>query len=221
MRPEEAGPRVLEAPLDAVPPPPAVFRCAPGGRRGVRLENRLVMAPHGGVYESALPHAGQGARRRHGGHRDGEQSGPRKAGTRKTYDLMRNDAAEKPVSIQLFGADPTQMGEAAAMVEEAGADIVDLNCGCPVKKITKNQAGSSLLRYPERAYEIVSAMGARGAHPGDGEDAHRLGHRRAKPGGGFRKGGGGCGCEGHHRDTAGPRQAMFSGAVDLEAIARG
>ena len=59
---------------------------------------------------------------------------------RKTYDLMRNDAAEKPVSIQLFGADPAQMGEAAAIVEEAGADIVDLNCGCPVKKITKNQA---------------------------------------------------------------------------------
>ncbi len=137
----------------------------------------------------------------------------------KTCDLMRNEAGEKPVSIQLFGSDPSQMGEAAAIVEEAGADVVDLNCGCPVKKITRNRAGSSLLRYPDQAHRIVSAMVRAVRIPvtvkmRTGWDTIQKDQAEV-----FAKTVEEAGAQAitvHGRT----RQAMFSGAVDLEAIAR-
>lgn len=217
MRPEEAGPITCEAPLEEVPPPPEGFD-APLDIGGVRIASRLVMAPmagytnlpfrtlvkaHGAGMVATEMVSSQALVRRH----------------RKTYDLMRNDAAEKPVSIQLFGADPAQMGEAAAMVEEAGADIVDLNCGCPVKKITKNQAGSSLLRYPERAHEIVSAMVRAVRIPVTVKMRTGWDTVENSPAEVFAKAVEDAGAKAitvHGRT----REAMFSGVVDLEAIAR-
>ena len=76
----------------------------------------------------------------------------------RAYKIMKNDLKEKPVSIQLFGSDPSKMADAASIVEDSGADVIDLNCGCPVKKITKNKSGSSLLMDPHLAGRIVSAM---------------------------------------------------------------
>jgi tRNA-dihydrouridine synthase B len=60
--------------------------------------------------------------------------------------LTHFEESERPVSIQIFGSDPGRMAESAAMVEEMGADIVDINVGCPVKKVVRQGGGSNLLR---------------------------------------------------------------------------
>jgi tRNA-dihydrouridine synthase B len=62
------------------------------------------------------------------------------------------------VSIQIFGGDPETMADAAQIVEGIGADIVDVNMGCPVQKIAKHNAGCSLMREPEHAARVISAM---------------------------------------------------------------
>jgi tRNA-dihydrouridine synthase B len=64
----------------------------------------------------------------------------------------------RPVSVQLMGGDPQVMAEAARMVEAHGADIVDINMGCPVPKVVRTSGGSSLLRDPERAFRVADAM---------------------------------------------------------------
>lgn len=79
-------------------------------------------------------------------------------GNRRTRDLLLLDPVERPVSSQIFGADPAKMAEAARQVEAAGADIVDLNLGCSVKKIVRSGAGACLLRDPDHVERIVAAM---------------------------------------------------------------
>src|SRR5216117_2195831 len=76
----------------------------------------------------------------------------------RTLGYLRVGADEHPLAIQIFGSDPAVMGEAARMVEAAGADIVDVNFGCPVKKVTKTGAGASLLDDPGHAARIVAAV---------------------------------------------------------------
>jgi tRNA-dihydrouridine synthase B len=65
---------------------------------------------------------------------------------------------EHPVSVQLFGAEPTEMAQAAALLQRAGADAVDINMGCPMKKIVRTGKGAALLREPQRAADIVRQM---------------------------------------------------------------
>ncbi len=119
-------------------------------------------------------------------------------------EMLRIDPRERaggPVSIQLFGEDPTVMREAAAVVAELGADAIDINMGCPVPKVRKTGAGAALLGAPELAVAVARAAveGARagadrrrgasvdaipvtvklrsGLHPGDDRGfqlAHRL-----------------------------------------------
>jgi tRNA-dihydrouridine synthase B len=76
----------------------------------------------------------------------------------RTLGYLRVAADEHPLAIQIFGSDPGAMADAAGMVEAAGADIVDINFGCPVKKVTKTGAGASLLDDPDHAARIVSAV---------------------------------------------------------------
>ena len=77
---------------------------------------------------------------------------------RKTHDMMRYRAHEHPLSIQLFGADPVRMADAARMAEDAGADIVDVNCGCPAPKVTKKGGGAELMRKPPVLAEILRGL---------------------------------------------------------------
>jgi len=77
---------------------------------------------------------------------------------RKIPLLMDIDPDERPISIQLFDRRPTFLAEAAKKAVDQGADTVDINMGCPVNKITKNGGGSSLLRDPDTAVEIVKAV---------------------------------------------------------------
>ena len=76
----------------------------------------------------------------------------------RTLGYLRVATDEHPLAIQIFGSDPPVMAEAARMVEAAGADLVDINFGCPVKKVTKTGAGATLLDDPDRACRIVSSV---------------------------------------------------------------
>jgi tRNA-dihydrouridine synthase B len=76
----------------------------------------------------------------------------------KTLGYLRVASDEHPLAIQIFGSDPPAMAEAARMVEAAGADLVDVNFGCPVKKVTKTGAGATLLDDLDRASAIVESV---------------------------------------------------------------
>jgi tRNA-dihydrouridine synthase B len=76
----------------------------------------------------------------------------------RTLGYLRIASDERPLAVQIFGSDPSTMAEAARMVEAAGADLVDINFGCPVKKVTKTGAGATLLEDPARAEKIVQAV---------------------------------------------------------------
>src|SRR4051795_10233688 len=79
-------------------------------------------------------------------------------GIDRTLEYAEYTIEERPVSIQIFGGDPQKMADAARIVEGMGADIVDINMGCPVAKIARHSAGGSLMREPAHAAEIVRAM---------------------------------------------------------------
>ncbi|HSG12631.1 MAG TPA: tRNA-dihydrouridine synthase [Gaiellaceae bacterium] len=123
----------------------------------VEVPTRVVLAPMAGVSVQAFRRQG----RRYGAglvcsemvscagieHRN-----------EKTLGYLRVATDEHPLAIQLFGSDPGAMGDAARMVEAVGADIVDVNYGCPVKKVTRTGAGAHLLEDRDRACEIVEAI---------------------------------------------------------------
>src|SRR5918999_738386 len=79
-------------------------------------------------------------------------------GIDRTLEYAEYTEEERPVSIQIFGGDPVKMADAAQIVESMGADIVDVNMGCPVPKIAKHNAGCSLMREPEHAAGVIAAM---------------------------------------------------------------
>ena len=76
----------------------------------------------------------------------------------KTTEMLRIDEGERPTAIQLFGSVPQELAQAAKIVEASGADMIDLNMGCPVVKIVNNGEGSALMKKPQLAYEILAAM---------------------------------------------------------------
>src|SRR5256714_7346074 len=76
----------------------------------------------------------------------------------RTFGYLRVAGDEHPLAIQIFGADPRAMADAALMVEAAGADIVDMNFGCPVRKVTKTGAGAHLMEDPALACRVVEAV---------------------------------------------------------------
>jgi nifR3 family TIM-barrel protein len=82
-------------------------------------------------------------------------------GIDRTLEYTEYTEEERPVSIQIFGGDPVKMADAAQIVESLGADIVDVNMGCPVPKIAKHNAGCSLMREPVHAASVIEAMARR------------------------------------------------------------
>jgi tRNA-dihydrouridine synthase B len=125
--------------------------------RDVEIPTRVVLAPMAGVSVQAFRRQG----RRHGAglvcsemvscagieHRN-----------ERTLGYLRVSSDEHPLAIQIFGSEPAAMAEAARIVEAAGADIVDMNFGCPVRKVTKTGAGAHLLEHPDLACRITDAV---------------------------------------------------------------
>ena len=77
--------------------------------------------------------------------------------TRQSRQKAAWDASEEPVSMQLAGCEPARMAEAAKLNEGLGAAIIDINMGCPVKKVVNGHAGSALMREPDLARRIIEA----------------------------------------------------------------
>src|SRR5262245_2294511 len=124
----------------------------------VPLTNPLGVAPMAGMTDSAF----RQLVKRHGGCglvvTEMVSSEGLIRGIDRTLEYAEYVSEERPISIQVFGGDPDRMAAAAQIVEAMGADIVDVNMGCPVPKITKHQAGCSLMREPKQAAAVIAAM---------------------------------------------------------------
>jgi tRNA-dihydrouridine synthase B len=129
----------------------------------VELASPFVVAPMAGMTDSAF----RRLVKRHGGCglvvTEMVSSEGLVRGIDRTLEYAEYTEEERPVSIQIFGGDPEKMAAAAQIVEGMGADIVDVNMGCPVPKIAKHSAGCSLMKEPEHAAGIIRAM-ARAVH---------------------------------------------------------
>lgn len=79
---------------------------------------------------------------------------------RNTLEMLATDPAERPVAMQLFGAEPDFMGEAAAYLSQLPVDVIDINMGCPVRKVVKKGAGCALMRQPDLAEAIIRKVRA-------------------------------------------------------------
>jgi nifR3 family TIM-barrel protein len=130
---------------------------------GVRLANRVLLAPLAGIGNWFV----RLQAKRHGAGLAVSEMVSSFAlhyrNERTLRELMRIHPDEHPVSMQLFGHDPEVMRSGAAIAAEAGADLIDINMGCPVPKVRKTGAGAQLLRDPELALAL-----ARGAAEGSG-----------------------------------------------------
>ncbi len=124
---------------------------------GVAVSGRVALAPMAGVSVQAFRRQG----RRFGAslvcsemvsacglHHDNE----------RTRDYLRIATDEHPIAVQLFGTDPELMAEAAIKVRDAGADLIDINMGCPVRKVARNGAGCALMDDADRAVAVTRAI---------------------------------------------------------------
>ena len=78
--------------------------------------------------------------------------------TRQSLKMAQKSPSDKPMAVQLAGCDPEVMAEAARLNEDLGADLIDINMGCPVKKVVNGHAGSALMRDEKRAVDILEAV---------------------------------------------------------------
>jgi tRNA-dihydrouridine synthase B len=123
----------------------------------VDVSTRLVLAPMAGVSVQAFRRQG----RRYGAGlvcSEMVSCAGIEHGNERTLGYLRVAEDEHPLAIQLFGSEPRMLANAAKMVEAVGADIVDLNFGCPVRKVTKTGAGATLLEDPDLACRIMESV---------------------------------------------------------------
>jgi nifR3 family TIM-barrel protein len=142
------------------PPLTAPFRIG-----DVEIANRVLLAPLAGIGNWFV----RLQARRHGAGLAVSEMvssfGLHYRNERTLQELLRLHPDEHPVSIQLFGQDPDVMRSAAEIVAEAGADLIDINMGCPVKKVCKTGAGAALLADPDLAIRIATAAREGGGLP--------------------------------------------------------
>src|SRR3954451_5196229 len=121
---------------------------------GIEIANRVLLAPLAGIGNWFV----RLQARRHGAglaFSEMVSSFGLKYGDRRTLsEYLRIHPDEHPVAIQLFGHDPEVMRIAAGIAAERGADLIDINMGCPVRKVCKTGAGASLLDEPDRAVAL-------------------------------------------------------------------
>jgi nifR3 family TIM-barrel protein len=79
-------------------------------------------------------------------------------GSQKTCRYLDSNGNDQPLGVQIFGSDPELMAEGARIVTDRGADLIDINMGCPVRKVVRAGAGAALLRDPEKAAMIIRAV---------------------------------------------------------------
>jgi tRNA-dihydrouridine synthase B len=152
------------APALTPPPDPTAARTErrltdPWSLGGVPIPNRVVLAPLAGIGNWFV----RLQAKRHGAGLVVSEMVSSFAvhyrNERTCTELLRIHPDEHPVSVQLFGHDPDVMESAAERVAAAGADLIDLNMGCPVPKVCKTGAGAALLKDPDRAVAIARAAG--------------------------------------------------------------
>ncbi|NLY76116.1 MAG: tRNA dihydrouridine synthase DusB [Firmicutes bacterium] len=123
----------------------------------LELSNPVILAPMAGVTDPPF-------RKIVGRYRPGLICGEMVSAmalhynSKKTRELIGIDPTVRPVSIQIFGSEPEVMAEAARTIEEAGADLIDINMGCPVPKVVKNGEGAALLKNLPLARDIIKAV---------------------------------------------------------------
>ena len=125
--------------------------------RDVEIPSRIVLAPMAGVSVQAFRRQG----RRFGAGlvcSEMVSSCGLSYGNERTLNYLRIARDEHPLAVQIFGSEPDRMAEAAQMVVAAGADIVDINFGCPVRKVTKTGAGASALEDHDLACSLARAV---------------------------------------------------------------
>jgi len=131
----------------------------------VEIANRILLAPLAGIGNWFV----RLQARRHGAGLAVSEMvssfGLHYRNERTLSELLRLHPDEHPVSVQLFGQDPEVMRSAAAMVSEAGADLIDINMGCPVRKVCKTGAGAALLSDHDLAVRLAAAAREGGGVP--------------------------------------------------------
>jgi len=150
---DESAERELSSPQELPSLPP--LQIGP-----VRLAHPTILAPMEGVTDRAF----RGLIRSFGGCgltvTEFVSSEGMKRNEPKAWRQAELDPNEHPVSVQIYGRDPQRMAEAAQVCEGLGADIIDINLGCPSKHVTSGSSGSALMREPERAQQIFRAVKA-------------------------------------------------------------
>ena len=123
----------------------------------VNLKNNLALAPMAGITNAAFRIlAAEGGAGLVVTEMVSAES--LKYGNKKSFQMLKLLPGERPAAIQVFGAEPSSMALAAQAAERAGADIVDVNAGCPVKKVMRSGAGSALMKTPQLLGDIISRM---------------------------------------------------------------
>lgn len=125
----------------------------------IELKNNVVLAPMAGIsnsaYRTIIKEMGAGLI-----YAEMVSDKALSYGSQKTIDMLYMTDMERPIAQQIFGSDKEPFVKAAQYIEKTmKPDIIDINMGCPVPKVAiKNQAGSALLKNPEKVYEIVSSV---------------------------------------------------------------
>ena len=127
--------------------------------KNVEIKNQIVLAPMAGIsntsYRKIIKEMGAGLI-----YAEMVSDKAICFANEKTFDLLKMDESERPIAQQIFGSDKKSFVKAAKIIEQKmHPDIIDINMGCPVPKVAlKAQAGSALLKDPDKVFEIVKAV---------------------------------------------------------------